>query len=155
VIILQVALLETLDLTDSAAISAQSKGHFSLYSYLVRGHTKYNGVQLVYCNPFPAKPFYGSHHMYLVMIRPPGLDHGPFVVLWHCRQIQFGMHGFCSFPRPHHKTAPGPKRLTVHSCQRWKQTTLLKMVVVVIIVNIDIIFIRVVLLYLLYLLYLL
>jgi hypothetical protein len=37
---------------------------------LVLGHTKYNGVQRVYCNPFPAKPFHGS----------PGIDNGGFVV---------------------------------------------------------------------------
>ena len=64
VVIVQVnALLETLDLTESA----QRKGHFSLYNCLVLGHTKYNGVQRVYCNPFPAKPFYGSHRLELVM----------------------------------------------------------------------------------------
>jgi hypothetical protein len=80
--ILQVnALLETLDLTDSA----QHKGHFSLYNCLVLGHTraKYNGhgVQRVYCNSFPAEPFYDIHCLDLVMIRPPGLDHGAFVVV--------------------------------------------------------------------------
>jgi hypothetical protein len=58
VIILQVnALLETLELKDSA----QRKGHFAPYNCLVLGHTKYNGVQRVYCNPFPANPLYGSH----------------------------------------------------------------------------------------------
>ena len=41
---------------------------------------KYNGVQRVYCNLFPAKSFYGSHRLDPVMIRPPGLDHGAFVV---------------------------------------------------------------------------
>ncbi len=42
VIIVKVnALLETLDLTESA----QRKGHFSLYNCLILGHTKYNGVQ--------------------------------------------------------------------------------------------------------------
>ena len=76
-IIVQVnALLDTLELTDSA----QRKGHFSLYNCLVLGHTKYNGVQRVYCNPFPAKPFHGSHRLDLVMIRPPGIDNGAFVV---------------------------------------------------------------------------
>ena len=70
------ALLETLELTESA----QRKGHFSLYNCLILGHTKYTGVQRVYCNPFPAKPFYGSHRLDPVMIRPPGLDHGAFVV---------------------------------------------------------------------------
>ena len=44
------------------------------------GHTKYNGVQRVYCNPFPAKPCYGSHLLDLVVIRPPGIDNGAFVV---------------------------------------------------------------------------
>ena len=76
-IIVQVnALLDTLELTDSA----QRKGHFSLYNCLVLGHTKYNCVQRVYCNPFPAKPFHGSHRLDLVMIRPPGIDNGAFVV---------------------------------------------------------------------------
>jgi hypothetical protein len=77
VIVLQVnALLGTLELKDSA----QRKGHFALYNCLVLGHTKYNGVQRVYCNPFPAKPLYGSHRLDLVMIWPPGIDNGAFVV---------------------------------------------------------------------------
>ncbi len=87
-IILQVnALLETLELKDSA----QRKGHFALYKCLVLGHTKYNGVQRVYCNPFPAKPLYGSHRLGLVMIRPPGIDNGAFVVtpdsVWYARDL--------------------------------------------------------------------
>jgi hypothetical protein len=77
VIILQVnALLATLELTDSA----QRKGHFALYNCLVLGHTKYNGVQRVYCNPFPARPLYGSHRLDLVMIQLPGIDDIAFVV---------------------------------------------------------------------------
>ncbi len=84
VIILQEnALLETLELKDSA----QRKGHFALYNCLVLGHTKYHGVQQVYCNPFPAKPLYGSHRLDLVMIRPPGT----FVVtpdsVWYARVL--------------------------------------------------------------------
>ena len=51
-----------------------------LYNCLVLGHTKYKGVQRVYCNPFPEKPLHGSHRMDLVMIRPPGIDNGAFVV---------------------------------------------------------------------------
>ena len=74
-IIVQVnALLDTLELTDSAL----RKGHFALYNCLVLGHTKYSSVQRVYCNPFPAKPFHGSHRLDLVMIRPPGIDNGAF-----------------------------------------------------------------------------
>ena len=68
-------LLETLELTDSA----QRKGHFALYNCLVLGHTKCNGVQRVYCNPSPAKPFYGSHQLDRVMILPPGIENGAFV----------------------------------------------------------------------------
>ena len=81
------ALLETLELTESA----QRKGHFLPYNCLMLGHTKYNGVQRVYCNPFPAKPFYDSHRLDLVMIRPPGIDHGAFVVspstVWYARVL--------------------------------------------------------------------
>ena len=63
------ALLGTLEFQESA-------------NCLVLGHTKYNGVQRVqvYCNPFPAKPFHGSHRLDFVMIRPPGIDNGAFVV---------------------------------------------------------------------------
>ena len=72
------ALLATLELQDSA----RRKGHFALYNCLVLGHTKYSGVQRVYSNPFPAKTFHatGSHRMDFVMIRPPGIDNGAFVV---------------------------------------------------------------------------
>ena len=70
------ALLETLEFLESA----KRKGHFALYNCLILGHTKYNGVQRVYCNPFPAKPFHGSHRLDLVMIRPQGIYKGAFVV---------------------------------------------------------------------------
>ena len=87
-IILQVdALLKTLELQGSA----QRKGHFSLFNCLVIGHTKYKGLQRVYRNPFPAKPFHGSHRLDLVMIRPPGIDNGAFVVspdsVWYARVL--------------------------------------------------------------------
>ena len=71
--------------------SARHKGHFALYNCLVLGHSKYKGVQRIYCNPFPAKPFYGSHRLDLVMIRPPGIDNGAFVVspdtVWYARVL--------------------------------------------------------------------
>ncbi len=70
------AILQTLQLQESA----KRKGHFARYNCLVLGHTKNKGGQRIYCNPFPAKPFYGSHRLDLVMIRPPGIDHGAFVV---------------------------------------------------------------------------
>ena len=80
-VILQVdALLKTLELQESA----QRKGHFALYTFVlgvsVIGHTKYKGVQRVYCNPFPAKTFHGCHRLDLVMIRPPCINNGAFVV---------------------------------------------------------------------------
>ncbi len=34
----------------------------------------------MYCNPFPQKPFYGSHRLDPVMSRPPGIEPGGFVV---------------------------------------------------------------------------
>ncbi len=64
------------------------------------------------------------------------------MVLSWSRQIQFGTHGFCSFSLPPHKPTPGPNRLTVLSCRRWKHMTILRMVItdiidiIVIIVNI-------------------
>ncbi len=70
------ALLKTLELQESA----QRKWHFGLFNCLVIGHSKYKGVQRVNCNPFPAKPFHGSHRLDLVMTRPPGIDNGAFVV---------------------------------------------------------------------------
>ena len=82
-----IALWETLELQDSA----KHKGHFALYNCLVLGHTKYKGVQRVYCNPFPGKKFHGSHRLDLVMIRPTGIDNGGFVVspdtVWYARVL--------------------------------------------------------------------
>ncbi len=85
-IILQVtALLKTLEFQESAS----HKGHFALYNCLVLGHTKYNCVQRIYCKPFPAKPFHGSHRLDMVMIRQQGIDNGAFVVspdtVWYAR----------------------------------------------------------------------
>ena len=37
-------------------------------------------VQRVYCCPCTAKPFYGSHRLDLVIVRPPDIDNGAFVV---------------------------------------------------------------------------
>ena len=89
-IIFQVtALLATLELQESA----RRKGHFALYNCLVLGHTKYSGVQRVYCNPFPAKTFHASHRMDFVMIRPLGIENGAFVVspdtVWYARVKAF------------------------------------------------------------------
>ncbi len=44
--------------------------HFALFNCLVLGHTKYNSVQRVYCNPFLEKTFHGSHLLGIVIIRP-------------------------------------------------------------------------------------
>ncbi len=76
-IIFQVnALLRTLELQNLA----KQKGHFALFNCLVLVHTKHNCVQLVYCNPFPEKTFHGSHSLEIVVIGPPDIDNGAFVV---------------------------------------------------------------------------
>ena len=71
--------------------SAGRMGHFALYNCVVLGHTKYKGVQRIYCNPFPANPFHGCHRLDLVIIRPPGIDKGAFVVkpetVWYARVL--------------------------------------------------------------------
>jgi hypothetical protein len=81
------AILKTLELQESA----QRKGRFALFNCLVIGNTKFKGVQRVYCNPFPAKLFYDSHRLDLVMIRPPGIDNGSFVFspdsVWYARVL--------------------------------------------------------------------
>jgi hypothetical protein len=63
----------------------------SFCNCFVLGHTKYNGVQLVYCNPFPAKPFHSSHRLDIVMIRLQDIDNGAFVVspdiVWYARVL--------------------------------------------------------------------
>ncbi len=58
-----------------------TQGRFALFNRLVIGNAKFKGVQRVYCNQFPAKPFYGSHQLDLVMIRSLGINNGAFVVL--------------------------------------------------------------------------
>jgi hypothetical protein len=80
-------ILQTLQLQESA----KRRGHFGLYNFLVLRHTKNKGVQRIYCNPFPAQPFYGSRRLDLGMIRPPGIDHGAFVVspstVWYAQEL--------------------------------------------------------------------
>ncbi len=80
------ALLQTLELQESV----HRKGHFALFNCLVLGHTKYKGVQRVYCNPFP-KEMFCRHRMDSVIIRPPGIDNGAFVIspetVWYARVL--------------------------------------------------------------------
>jgi hypothetical protein len=60
----------------AARALAKCKGHFALFNCLVLGYATYKGVQ----RPFPNKMFYRSHRMDPVIIRPPGVDNGAFVV---------------------------------------------------------------------------
>jgi hypothetical protein len=100
------------------------QGPFALYNCLVIGHTKYNGMQRVYCNQFPKKQIYGSHWLDLIMIWPPGIYHGGCVgspdTVWYARVCSY----FLSQPRP----TRAPKCLIVLSCWRWKHRTILRMV---------------------------
>jgi hypothetical protein len=102
--------------------SAQHKGHFALYNCFVLGHTKYNGVQRVNCNPFPAKPYHSSHHLDIVMIRPPGIDNGAFVVspdtVWYARVLHLLW------------LTLEPSPLNAHLYQPWKHMTILRMVII-------------------------
>jgi hypothetical protein len=99
---------------------------FALYNFLVISHTEYNGVQRVYCNPFPKKPFYGRHLLDLVMILPPAINHGGFLdspdTVWYARVLLL----FLSQP----KTKLDPRCLIVLSCRRWKHMMILKKVVI-------------------------
>jgi hypothetical protein len=109
--------------------SAGRKGHLALYKGLVIGHTKNNGVQRVYCNPFPKKLFYGSHRLEsldLVMIWPTGINHGGFVVSPDTVWYAWFCSSFLSQPKP----TRAPRRLIVLSCRRWKHTTIVRMVMI-------------------------
>ena len=119
------ALLGTLEFQESA------KGHFALYNCLVLGHTKYNGIQRVYCNPFLAKPLHGSHRLDIVMIRPPGIDNGAFVVspdtVWYARVLLL----FSASHLLWLTLDPSPSN--AHLYRRWKNSTILRMVIISII----------------------
>ncbi len=122
------ALLKTLEFQESAS----SKGHFALYNCLVLSHTKYNGVQRIYCNPFSAKPFDGSHRLDMVMIRLPGINMAPLLFL----QILSGMPGFCFCSQHLQWLTLDPSPSNAHSYQRWKHTTILRMVTIITIISI-------------------
>ena len=81
------SLLRTLELKTSR----KRTGHFALYNCMILGHTKYEGVQRVYCDPFPRKLFYGSNRMDLVFVRPPGVQPGGFTPtpdsVWYCQVL--------------------------------------------------------------------
>ena len=81
------SLLETLELQTTH----KRRGHFALYNCLVLGNTKYPGVQRIYCDPFPKKTFYSRNRMDLVIVRPPGVAPGGFVLcpdsVWYCRVL--------------------------------------------------------------------
>ena len=70
------SLLGTLEMQTSRGRS----GHFALFNCWILGHTKYNGVQRIYCDPFPNKKFYGAHRMDLVFVCPPGVQARGFVM---------------------------------------------------------------------------
>ncbi len=123
-----IALFVTLEMQESA----KCKGHFALYNCLVLCHTKYSGVQRVYCCPFPAKPFYSSHRLELIMIRPPGIDNHRIMEPSLCHQLLSGMLGFyfCSRLLLRLTLGPSPLPAIVHSCRHWNHVTILRMVII-------------------------
>ena len=109
--------------------SAGRMGHFALYNCVVLGHTKYKGVQRIYCNPFPAKPFHGCHRPDLVIIRPLGIDNGAFVVkpetVWYALVLLL----FSTTVT----TDTGSKAFNCALCRHWRHQTILRMVIIAII----------------------
>ncbi len=117
--------------------SAKRTGHFARFNCLVLGHTKHSKVQRVYSNPFPKKTFYSWHKMDLVMIRPPGIEAGAFVVKKeHLRKrgkaVRGGL-GLYSFFQPLQTQTLDWSHLTVHWSRRSKPMTIPKTVIIVII----------------------
>ncbi len=113
----------------------KTQGPFALFNGLVLGHTKYKGVQRVYCNPFPSKMFYGSHRMdpswfgRLASIMELSLYH----------QTQSGMLVYCSCSLLLLWPTLDPSPSIVPSFQPWKHMLILKMVIICIIHIISII----------------
>ena len=112
--------MRTLELQDSA----KHRGRLALYNCLVLGHTKYNGAQRVYCNPFPNNMFYGSPHLNLVIHRVSIME----ASLHHL--ILFGMLGFFSCSQHLLLLTPDPSPLTVHLCRCRKHTTILRIIII-------------------------
>ena len=90
------------------------------------------------CHPY--QPFYGSHRLDPVMIWPPGLDHGAFVVspdsVWYAQVLL--LFSATSQTDTGSKTFECALVSTART-QRWKHTMTLRMVLIVDIVTIDII----------------
>jgi hypothetical protein len=95
-----------------------SMGHFALCNCLGLGHTKYKGVQRVYCNQFPTTQLNGSHpsQLDLVMILPPGIDNRASVVspgtVWYAWVLLLFS--------PLLRQTQDPSPSIVHLCRRWK-----------------------------------
>ena len=111
--------METLELQDSA----KRRGHFALYNCLVLGQTKHNGVQRVYCNPFPDHTFYGSPRLNIVIHRVSIMEASLHLIL-------FGMLGFFSCSQHLLLLTPDPSPSTGHLCQCRKPTTILRIIII-------------------------
>jgi hypothetical protein len=107
---------------------------FCWLNCLVLGHTKYKGVQLVYCNLFPEKQFHGSHRLDLVMIlqfQNFGVGNRAFVVspdtVWYARALLPFPSSVMTNSGP--TMDPSPSIVPFYQpYQPWKHTMLLKMV---------------------------
>jgi hypothetical protein len=85
---------------------------------------KYKEVQRVYSDPFPKKQCYGSHWIDLVMIHPPGIQSGGFVVspdsVWYARVLLL-YSAIVS-------TDTGSKIVPLY--RRWKPATIRQLVII-------------------------
>ena len=81
------ALLEKLQVSKAA----KGEGHIHLFNTLLIGHKKYSGQQRISSLPFASKRLQGSNRHDLVVMRPPGVACGSFVLsmdnLWFCRVL--------------------------------------------------------------------
>jgi hypothetical protein len=123
------SLLQTLKLQELA----KHKGHSALFNFLVLGHAKCKGVQRVYCNLFPNKMFYhdGSHRMdpVTVIIRPPEVDNGAFIVSPETIWYALVLHLFSASAMTDTATLD-PSPSIVPLFQPWKHFMILKMVII-------------------------
>jgi hypothetical protein len=91
-------------------------------------------VRRIYCNPFPAKPL-TAVTAWTSSFRPPGIDHGAFVVspstVWYARVLLLFL------PLQQQTLDPSPSNVTL--CRLWKHTTILRTVIICVILIIDII----------------
>jgi hypothetical protein len=111
---------------DKGKESAGHKGHFALYTCLVIGHTKFNGVLRVYCNLSLR-----NHFMAVTNWTSSFFSHLASIMedLWSHLTL-FDVLGVCSYFLSKPKPTRAPRRLIVLSCRHLKHTTILTLEII-------------------------